>query len=511
MEAAAAGADHATSLSWPAWYDGSVSAAPHQPQRQRPAGASAGTARSRRRALLFRLAALLMAPLLLVVAELALVALDWPSVQAPVLPQGWSQGTRLVSADSRQGYLETYSGAGGQQRVRSAARLQRDGFMQAVDYSLHKTPGTFRVFCFGGSATLGVPVEAQPEKTFPGRLQHLLREAGVAAEVINLGGASFGSDQVVELVEAVVTHQPDALVVYSGNNEFFNYALELARQNPGSAGALDEGSPFRLVRALHRLGAARRASGDLSGQDVDRSAAQRALVGAAARASLRQQGRVDPPAAGPERRVQRRDGPYRDVLQRYRQNLGAVARLAGLSGTAPTLYLVEVPANLLEPPWLSLHDPFLGSLARWRWQRNMQRGRALLEASQPTQAREQLLAAVDLDPLHAEGWYYAGLASLRAGEPSQALGELAAALELDVAPGRPLAAQGQALRELGEEPGARFVSTSANFEAALLARGDRGYFHDSCHLSVEGYDLLARIVARAILSAQPLAAPEAGS
>ena len=129
----------------------------------------------------------------------------------------------------------------------------------------------------------------------------------------------------------------------------------------------------------------------------------------------------------------------------------------------------------------------------------------------PASKSLQLLAAVDLDPLHAEGWYYAGLASLRAGEPSQALGELAAALELDVAPGRPLAAQGQALRELGEEPGARFVSTSANFEAALLARGDRGYFHDSCHLSVEGYDLLARIVARAILSAQPLAAPEAGS
>ena len=57
-------------------------------------------------------------------------------------------------------------------------------------------PATKRIFAFGGSATLGVPVENTPPMTVPGQLSDMLSKVGLQNETLNLGGASFGSDHV---------------------------------------------------------------------------------------------------------------------------------------------------------------------------------------------------------------------------------------------------------------------------------------------------------------------------
>ncbi len=448
-------------------------------------------ASGRGKALLFRLAALAMVPGLLVLVEVGLRLADWPAPTEPVMPQEWGADTRIVTPGTRRDYLERREGESEATRVGTASALRRDGFMQAEEWDLPKPEGRYRVFCFGGSATLGVPVEREPERTFPGQLEGLLTREGLDAEVINLGGASFGTHQVVELMGLVAGHEPDALVVYSGNNEFFNYALELASHNPDPAAVLAPSSPLRLVRLLHLVGGS---SADRV--PAEREAAQRALVGAAVRSSLLGQGASAMPKA-PERV----DRPYRDVVGRFEVNVAAMVTLAG-EASVP-LFLVEVPANLLEPPLLPAGDPFLGLVASWRFAGALRRGGGHLDEGRLDAAEQALDAAIELDPRHAQARYLRGLARLRGDRVSDALEDLRAALWLDLAPGRPLPVQGDILATVAGASGVRFVSTATHFETAQLASGDRGHFHDVCHLTPEGQALLARLVARALLADRP--------
>ena len=131
---------------------------------------------------IFRVLALAFVPAVLVAAELSLRAAEEP-MPAVDMPEGWGQDVRVITEHGRDAPLEVYLGSDGEQRARSSEDMQMGRFMHPVDYAVQRAPGVFRVFCFGGSATMGVPVEATPEQTFPGRLQALLDDAGVPAEV----------------------------------------------------------------------------------------------------------------------------------------------------------------------------------------------------------------------------------------------------------------------------------------------------------------------------------------
>ena len=147
----------------------------------------------------------------------------------PQLPDDWKEngiqaaGTLNASLLTRQG-----------ERVSLSGRAQ--GYMKTPPFDV--VPEAKRIFSFGGSATLGVPVENQPEQTFPGQLHQQLEQLGVSNESINLGGASFGSNHVKDLAIEIKDLSPSALLIYSGNNEYFNFGLALSEQHrhyqPGS-------------------------------------------------------------------------------------------------------------------------------------------------------------------------------------------------------------------------------------------------------------------------------------
>ena len=80
------------------------------------------------------------------------------------------------------------------QRIRVPPELIEQGFMKPLTFS--KDAPDKRIFCFGGSAAVGVPVDAIPEQTFPGQIAAQLQQMGILSEVLNVGGASFGSAQV---------------------------------------------------------------------------------------------------------------------------------------------------------------------------------------------------------------------------------------------------------------------------------------------------------------------------
>src|SRR6185369_5099045 len=83
-----------------------------------------------------------------------------------------------------------------------------------------KKKGTYRIFCLGGSTTYGHPYS--DSTSFCGWLREFLRAADPSTnwEVINVGGISYASYRVVNLMQELSGYQPDLFIVYSGQNEF---------------------------------------------------------------------------------------------------------------------------------------------------------------------------------------------------------------------------------------------------------------------------------------------------
>jgi tetratricopeptide (TPR) repeat protein len=97
-----------------------------------------------------------------------------------------------------------------------------------------KPANALRIFTFGGSATAGLGFS--PNVTFARHLERMLERAypDRAVEVVNLGIVAIAARQVEVLVEHVCrSYEPDAVVVYSGNNEF----LEIHAEKYASANA----------------------------------------------------------------------------------------------------------------------------------------------------------------------------------------------------------------------------------------------------------------------------------
>ena len=94
-------------------------------------------------------------------------------------------------------------------------------------FSVPKRPGTFRIFCLGGSTTVGFPYGFVGSfSTFlRDRLKQLFPDRSI--EVINLGMTATNSYTVLDIARELVDYEPDLFCVYDGHNEFYG-ALGIA-------------------------------------------------------------------------------------------------------------------------------------------------------------------------------------------------------------------------------------------------------------------------------------------
>ncbi|MGA2623268.1 MAG: tetratricopeptide repeat protein [Bacteroidota bacterium] len=99
---------------------------------------------------------------------------------------------------------------------------------QPPDYfPAKKMPGAYRIFCLGGSTTVGYPywyngafstfLRDRLQQVFPAR--HI--------DVINVGMTATNSFTVVDMGRDLVDYEPDLFIVYDGHNEFYG-ALGIA-------------------------------------------------------------------------------------------------------------------------------------------------------------------------------------------------------------------------------------------------------------------------------------------
>jgi hypothetical protein len=82
-----------------------------------------------------------------------------------------------------------------------------------------KSDNDFRIFCLGGSTTVG----DVSSNRFPDLLSKILERSGVNrdVEVINLGITTINSYQVADFVAEIINYEPDLLILYMGHNEIY--------------------------------------------------------------------------------------------------------------------------------------------------------------------------------------------------------------------------------------------------------------------------------------------------
>ncbi len=93
-------------------------------------------------------------------------------------------------------------------------------WFNAQTVPLHKSAGTRRIVCVGGSTTYGRPL-ADPT-SYSGYLRKLLpiADPSHAYEVINAGGVSYASYRVAAVMDEFADYEPDLFIVFSAHNEF---------------------------------------------------------------------------------------------------------------------------------------------------------------------------------------------------------------------------------------------------------------------------------------------------
>lgn len=84
-----------------------------------------------------------------------------------------------------------------------------------------KPPGTYRIFCLGGSTTVGFPFGQAGSFSSFLREQLKARFPNRSSEVINLGMTATNSYTVNDIAHDLAAYEPDLLIVYDGHNEFY--------------------------------------------------------------------------------------------------------------------------------------------------------------------------------------------------------------------------------------------------------------------------------------------------
>ena len=371
---------------------------------------------------------------------------------APPSPQnisGWNSGIRPAA-----GYLEPPLLKERDNYVVPSTNLS--SFINP--FSFTKTTEKKRVFCFGGSTTLGVPFEKEQHKTFPGQLQELLSAAGEEVEVINLGGASFGSDHVLALGIEALQYEPDFFVVYSGNNEFFNHIINLELHNRNW---VYQTSPTSHLLAYMQTSLVQKTAKEI--QQTQETRWSQLL-----QSSIRHHNDID-------ESQQKRNDPIQDsVIERYLYNLKELNKHAQRHNV-PIIFVV-VPSNLYTPPAISIHSPSLSSPHKWEQELSS------VDIHHPS-CQTRLERLTQQNPWNALAWYQKAQCAQNHDEPH--LIERLSALNLDMLPGRPNQKMNESL-----------LKSSLPLH---LFEAQPEYFHDSCHLTELGYHHLARGISTEIL------------
>jgi tetratricopeptide (TPR) repeat protein len=389
-------------------------------------------------------------------------------------------------------FVEKTDEAGGAVMVTGA---NKRGFFNVQNFPRKKQPGTYRIFCLGGSTTYGRPYA--DTTSFCGWLRELLPIADPLRrwEVINAGGISYASYRVARLMEELVEYEPDLLVLYSGHNEFLEERTYGGlRDLPGSVksmvGLL---SHTRTWTALGSLIGRFRSS-------PEKNSDRRNLLASEVQARLDH-------SAGLEL-YERDDELQKKIIAHYRFSLRRIIDLARTAGA--DIILVTPASNMKDfSPFKSQHTDGLDQGKRSRSEKLLATARERMRQTDWNEALSALDQALAFNPRFAELHYNRGKVLLALGRYHDAKTALMRARDEDVCPLRALSSMQETVAEVARETSTPLVDFVNLVEQWGRSEGGHGiageeHFLDHVHPSIDAHRMLAvelieRMVKRGIL------------
>jgi len=262
--------------------------------------------------------------------------------------------------------------------------FHRSGFKPTPRKDLflkEKPEDCFRIFVLGGSTTAGFPYGNN--LTFPRILNRRLSDtfADRHIEVINTAMTAVSSYTLLDILDEILSYQPDGLLIYAGHNEYYG-ALGV-----GSMESLGRFRPaIRLYLYLQRFRTFL----------LMRDAISR--IGQSIRRAPQEDPGADPMETEMSRIVRDQNIPYRSRVYeqgkaQYRENLRAILNKARNAGV-PVL-LSELVSNVRDQrPFVSVPADTFPPAAEV-----FETGRRLERLGEFEQARERYYRSKDLDAL----------------------------------------------------------------------------------------------------------------
>ncbi len=294
----------------------------------------------------------------------------------------------FIQVESAPGFLQPNPAA--VQRFFPDPRRAPDVSIDTTWFPAAKAPGTLRIFVQGESSAAGFPYGrwASPAALLQQRLQRAYPDRNV--EVINTGMAAVTSYVLLDFADEIIAQQPDAVVIYTGHNEYLGIggvgsSLASAR-SPTLARSIATLRRLHLYRTLERaLGSLGPGADPLASRDgtlMSRVAAERSIP-------------LDSPL-------------YEQGLAQFRGNLERLLRRYRAAGVP--VFIGTLASNERDQPPFASAPPEAGdasALARF------ERARQLEASGEHAAARAEYLAASDRDELRVQRSWTSRLRSPR--------------------------------------------------------------------------------------------------
>ena len=405
---------------------------------------------SLRKRVLFRVGAVLVGLLPLIVFEVFLVAIGWQ-------PSGGVADPYVGFSEIRPLFVENLA------RTKFEIAPNRAPLFQPDFFSVRKGDNEFRIFCIGGSTVQGRPFSI--ETAFPKWLELSLQSTDPSRDwkVVNCGGVSYASYRLAPIVDEILEYEPDLIVLYTGHNEF----LEDREYAP-----VHQTAPW-VARTHDRLSAIRSYSflrqQFTSGKSLN-SNADLMPVDAEARLDYR----------GGLKKYEQDDAWRQGVVAHFQHNLQRMIS-AAQSQNVPIILMNPV-CNLKDVvPFKSVSDLGLPEI-----------GLPELPVSDRIMKLKSLLAA---NGRNAELHFQLGQAYLLAGETESAKTHLIKAKEEDICPLRATEPIYDAIATVQQNATVPLVDVRAFFEAKAPNRlpGSESLV-DHVHPTIHGHQQIAGLL-----------------
>jgi tetratricopeptide (TPR) repeat protein len=338
-----------------------------------------------------RLTALGLGVGLIVVAELLLrqCPVGDPS-SAPDPFAGFSSSVPVFERAQRDDGVPVFRIASARAPRLSAEAAREDGH----EFLVHAPPAGVRIFVVGESSAAGVPYPGRYafSSWIRSRLQAALPQ--VPIEVVNASFSGYSSRRLLLVARAIVEHEPDAVVLYLGHNEWAEsrYYQHLIDLDPRIFRVWEWTASTRLYGLTARLLSIPRQRAGPEIHEVDFDPTRNSLEMFAV---LRER-------AGESQLPSDREWAYRDLL--YEHNLQEMGRLFRAAGALPIF--LTLSQNFADwPPGASSHATAASAQELAEWERLRRRGDERAAARRCVEALDLYRQALEIDGSHADLHY----------------------------------------------------------------------------------------------------------